>query len=294
MNDSPAPLPIVVGVDGSTSSKRALEWAIEEANRRRRPLWLICAWTVDYSAGMTGMLTPYLQEECERLLADARREVETRAPTLTISMQTVQGQPASALIDASTQAFLVVVGSRGVGSLYLALAGSTSMGVAAHGQCPVVVVHEQGEPRPAGRVVVGVDGSRVGAEALRYAFDQANERGLGLTAVHAWGISLMEGAFGVGLVENLEKLGREQQVLTGEWIDPWRQEFPDVDVQIKVTQARPVDALVDASQEAELLVVGSRGHGGFTGLLLGSVSRGVLHRALCPVAVIHAHLTRES
>ena len=293
MNDNPPP--IVVGVDGSKSSRRALEWAIDEANRRRRPLWLICAWTLDYSAGMNGRLAPYLQDDCERILADARRQVQTQAPALSVSTLTTQRQPVSALIDASRQAFLVVVGSRGLGALHLALAGSTSMGVAAHAQCPVVVVHEESEPKPAGRVVVGVDGSPASTEALRYAFDQANERGLGLTAVHAWGISLMEGAFaGAGLVENLDKLGHEQQALTGEWIDPCREQFPNVDVQIKVTQARPVDALLDASNQAQLLVVGSRGRGGFTGLLLGSVSRGVLHRAHCPVAVVHAQVTPES
>lgn len=295
MTERPMPLPIVVGVDGSKFSERALDWAIDEASRRGRPLWLICAWAMDYTAGMIGRLIPFIRDGCDRVLADARQRVTSRAPTLTVTTQTIQGQPAAALTDASARAFLVVVGSRGLGSFHGALAGSTSMAVAAHAHCPVVVIHEQSPPTgPARRVIVGVDGSAASADTLRYAFDQASERGLGLTAVHAWGVTFIEGTFVVaGLIDNLEALSHEQEAMTAEWINPWREKFPNVDVQMKVTQARPVDALVDASQEAQLLVVGSRGHGGFTHLLLGSVSQGVLHRAHCPVAVIRARVVQQ-
>ena len=104
MTESPMPLPIVVGVDGSKFSERALDWAIDEASRRGRPLWLICAWAMDYTAGMIGRLIPFIREGCDRVLADARQRVTSRAPTLTVTTQTIQGQPAAALIDASARA----------------------------------------------------------------------------------------------------------------------------------------------------------------------------------------------
>ncbi len=291
MDDSVKAAPILVGVDGSSFSARALDWAVEEASRRGRPLWLICAWELDYTAGMIGTLIPLLQQECEQILAQARQQVAARDPELRVTTATVQGQPAAALIEASGRACLVVVGSRGLGSFQGALAGSTSIAVAAHAHCPVVVVHEQVQSGElARRVVVGVDGSEGSGETLRFAFEQANERGLGVSVVHAWGVTFLEGVFALGgLIEGLEELRREQEALAGQWVSPWREKFPSVEVQITVTQARPVDALVEASREAQLLVVGSRGHGGFTRLLLGSVTRGVLHRAACPVAVIRAH-----
>lgn len=292
MTENPSPSPIVVGVDGSTFSARALDWAIDEASRRDRPLWLISAWAMDYTAGVIGTLIPFIQEECESLLAEARRRVQTRAPALRVTTQAVQGQAAAALTEASKKARLVVVGSRGLGSFQAALAGSTSVALAAHAHCPVVVVHEQSPPTSSPRrVLVGVDGSPASADALRYAFEQATARGLGLTAVHAWGVHLLEGTLAVtGLIGDLQELAQEQEAMTTEWLTPWREKYPTVDVHTQVTQARPVDALAEASHEAELLVVGNRGHGGFTGLLLGSVSRAVLHRAHCPVAVIRTHL----
>jgi nucleotide-binding universal stress UspA family protein len=295
MNQTRTSLPIVVGVDGSAFSQLALDWAVEEAHRRDRPLLLVSAWAVDYTAGLIGRLIPYLREECDRILDDASRRVASTAPWLTVSRQVVQGQAASALTAASTGGSLVVVGCRGLGSVQAVLAGSTSVAVAAHARCPVVVVHETSPPDgPARRVVVGVDGSPASADALHFAFDQADARGLGLTAVHAWGVTLTAETFAVaGLGESVDDLNQEQEAVTAEWIEPWRAQFPTVDVQTRITEARPVDALVDASRDAELLVVGSRGHGGFTGLLLGSVSRGLLHRAHCPVAVTRAHVVRE-
>ena len=135
--------------------------------------------------------------------------------------------------------------------------------------------------------MVGVDGSDLSNEATGYAFEQASGRGLGLTVLHAWSANVYtSGVALTALSEPWRELAAEQERITSEAIAQWAATFPNVDVLIRVTQGRPADVLVDASAGAELVVVGSRGRGGFRGLLLGSVSRGVLHQAHCPVAVL--------
>lgn len=290
MADTHTPSTIVVGIDGSPSSELALHWATAEAVRRQQPLTLVTAWTVDYTAGMMGTLVPVLVDECATLLDEAAQRVRAAAPELPVTTHTVQRQPAAALIEASERAALVVVGARGVGGLTALLTGSTSMQVAAHAHCPVVVVRERPTHRTPGAVVVGLDGSEASGLALRYAFELAREHGLGVHAVHAWDVNLIDGTFAVtSVIASIDELEQEQRELVEKWTTACREHFPDVKLTTELRPGRPGDALVDASDSAELLVVGSRGLGGFRGLLLGSVSRTVLHRAHCPVAVVRAH-----
>lgn len=279
---------VVVGVDGAESSRQALDWAVEEATRRHLPLRVVCAWQSDYSAETVARLSPSMEDHSRAVVEAAAAHARTTSPGLDVSTSIVHAQAASALIAASRHADTVVVGARGVGALTEALAGSTSMQLAAYASCPVVVVRETagGRTRPR-RVVVGVDGSDLSTEATGYAFEQASARGLGLTVLHAWNANVYTSGVALSaLVEPWDELVAEQQEITGEAIARWADTFPDVDVHTEVTQGRPADVLVDASQDAELVVVGSRGRGGFRGLLLGSVSRSVLHRAHCPVAVV--------
>jgi nucleotide-binding universal stress UspA family protein len=287
---------VVVGVDGSDSSRQALDWAVEEATRRSLPLQALCAWRSDYRAETVAPLVPSLEDDSRSIVETAAAHATAVSPGLDVSTNTVHAQAASALIAASRQADTVVVGSRGVGAVTEALLGSTSMQLAAYASCPVVVVRT---PVPGGavphRVVVGVDGSDLSTEATGYAFEQAFGRGLGLTVLHAWNANAYTSGVALSaLVEPWDELVCEQELITSEAIARWTEKYPNVDVQTHVRQGRPADVLVDASKSAELVVVGSRGRGGFRGLLLGSVSRSVLHRARCPVAVVRPFLPDDS
>jgi nucleotide-binding universal stress UspA family protein len=157
----------------------------------------------------------------------------------------------------------VVAGARGVGAVTEALLGSTSMQLAAYASCPLVVVRERAATREAPRsVVVGVDGSEVSVEATGYAFEQASERGLGLTVVHAWNANVYTSGLAVSVLEEpWDELVAEQERITDKAAARWTEEFPSVDVRTQVIQGRPADVLVDASEYAELVVVGSRGRG---------------------------------
>jgi nucleotide-binding universal stress UspA family protein len=279
---------VLVGVDGSESSRLALAWAVEEATRRKRPLHLLCAWHSDYAAETVAPMVPSIEEDCRSILEAAAAQARTLSPGIELRSNTVHAQAASALIAASRHADTVVVGSRGLGAVKEALAGSTSMQVAAYASCPVVVVREVAARHSAtGRVVVGVDGSDLSTAATGYAFEQASQRRLGLTVLHAWNATVYTSSVAMSaLAETWSDLEVEQEGITSAAIAGWTEKYPDVDVRTHVLQGRPTDILVDASDGAELVVVGSRGRGGFRGLLLGSVSRSVLHRAHCPVAVI--------
>jgi len=279
---------VVVGVDGSDSGRRALDWAVEEATRRRLPLQLLCAWQSDYAAETVAPLVASIEEECRSILEAAAADAKTVSSGVEVRISTVHAQAASALIAASRHANTVVVGSRGFAAVKESFLGSTSMQVAAHAACPVVVVREPGVRHDGTRrVVVGVDGSDLSVEATGYAFAQASQRGVGLTVLHAWDANAFTSSVALSvLVEPWAELEAEQGEITSAAIVGWADRYPRVDVRTLVVQGRPADTLVDSSESAELLVVGSRGRGGFRGLLLGSVSRHVLHGAHCPVAVV--------
>jgi nucleotide-binding universal stress UspA family protein len=205
-----------------------------------------------------------------------------------VSTSTVVGAPAGRLVNASRDAQLVVVGNGHHSPLGEAVVGSTSSQVAAHAECPVVVVDTPAPPL-SDAVVVGIDGSHANEPAIAYAFDAAEVRQAALVAVHAWWLDVPER---VGLAwmseESLSRIGQGQKALLAEALSGWSEKYPDIVVRHDVSRQRPVDALLVAAKSADLLVVGSRGHGGFAGLLLGSVSQALLHRAHpCPVAVVH-------
>ncbi len=317
---------VVVGVDGSLSGEAALDWAVDEAARRHLPLHLVHAFAFEYPViGVGGMPeSEVMLVAATGLVESAAARATAAAPGLTVTTATPQDYAPHALVSASEHADTVVVGARGLGGVRGLLVGSVSLQVATHAHCPVVVVPEAARalaglggpeeeegipsdedrmieppegaaPLERGRVVVGVDGSELSSAALGYAFMEASERGCGLTAVNAWllnapSISLAES----GITFDPELLEGQQKILLAESLAGWSEKYPDVEVQRRTVHADPTEALVIESVGAELLVVGSRGRGGFSGLLLGSVSQGVLHRAHCPVAIVRNRPTEAS
>ena len=282
---------IVVGVDGSSTSDLALDWAAEEATRRALPLHIIHAFSFGYpmtDAGI-GYAINGLRELADRVRKDAVTRARRASPELVITWSEPASRPAPALVDASKTADTVVLGARGMSAARGVFMGSVSVQVAAHAQCPVVIVHDSSAHTAArAPVVVGVDGSEVSSSAIAYAYEQASSRGVGLTVVHAWWLDNIEDAAAAAIwTVDWQNFAREEQALVAESLAGWEEKFPDVPVRRHSVRGLPVEALIRQSKNACLVVVGTRGRGGFGGLLLGSVSQGVMHRAQCPVAIVH-------
>ncbi len=294
---------IVVGYDGSVTSRAALEWGIAEAQARHAPLRIIHA-LASPAVAVTGYgiyepLDPELIVKVgEQTLATALERVQEIAPDLEVDARLIPGPPARELLDHLEGAAVVVVGSRGHGTFGELLLGSTALALAAHASCPVIVLREGAgraiEALESGRVVVGVDGSELSTEALAFAFEEASLRGAGLTAIHAWDAPFWDvrGHGGAGVPDVMRDFQGEELRLLSESLAGWREKYPDVDVRQTLVHEEPVKALVDASPGAVLLVVGSRGRGGFLSMLLGSVSHALVHHARCPVAIVRPKVSR--
>lgn len=290
MSTRPAPFGIVVGVDGSAASRVAVDWAARDAAMRRIPLTLahvlpsalMQAWI---QAPLPAAFFEYEKEEAARVVADARKVAEAAAEDvpLTITEKVLSGQPVPTLADLSSNAELIVVGSRGLGKWERRLLGSVSFGLVQHAHCPVAVIHDEDPliPHPSeAPVVVGVDGSPASELATAIAFDQASRRGVELIAVHTWsdaGYELPD----TGWTE----IQPEEEMLLAERLAGWQERYPDVTVKRVVCHDQPARRLLAEAAKGQLLVVGSHGRGGFAGMLLGSVGAQVVQSARGPVIV---------
>ncbi len=290
---------IVVGIDGSANSDAALDWAVGEASRRKLRLHLFCAGIRQIPGGETIYSDPQLGATVTRealaaadeLLATASVRARRLAPGLTITCESVLDAAAGGLVDLSSEADTLVLGRSGHGPMVGALQGSVALQVVTHAQCPVVVVHASGNATSTPRgVVVGVDGSGVSDLALGYAFEQASWRGVPLDVVHAWWTTATS-----GLTPDIrtDKVTQERLTLSEAMVG-WSEKYPDVKVRESLPMGSAVTTLTEAAKDAELLVVGSRGRGGFRSLLLGSVSQGVLQQATCTVAVVRTRSIEDA
>jgi nucleotide-binding universal stress UspA family protein len=286
---------VVVGVDGSESATRAVQWAADLAARRRRRLRIAHAYgsVGPYYGGdlafPSGVLET-LADDARQLVADAAEAAAAAGPGVDVEVQAADAAPIPLLIELSGQAAMVVLGSSGRGGFAGMLAGSTAVRVAAHAQSPVVVVRaREGEPAPPaeGPVVVGVDGSSLSDRAVAYAFEEASLREASLVAVHAWADLEYENPVHRArtLVEGGPQEVDEERLLA-ERLAGWQEKYPDVPVERVIARDKPRHELLQRSVTAQLVVVGSRGRGGFRGLLLGSTSQALLHHAECPVMIV--------
>jgi nucleotide-binding universal stress UspA family protein len=292
--------PVLVGVDGSVSAQAALAWAAAEASFRHCPLHIVHTFTWPMIGDPFGLnlaepMDNGLRAAAGWILGEAENQARHAAPDIKVTAELFAAAAAPTLLSQAQDAQLVVVGSRGLGGFRGLLVGSVSSTVAAHSPCPVIVVHPHRDgtafpASPAGRIVVGVDGSDVSAAAIRFAFQEAARRRTGITAVHAAMPTRQHPSLRVP-ADIVEQVDRQ---LFAEAMKSERVLVPGIDVETKLVHSHPVQALLDEADGAELIVVGSRGRGGFTGMLLGSVSQAVLHHAACPVAVVHPHRTKAT
>ena len=277
---------IVVGVDGSVTARAAVEWAVNDALRMREPLRIVHA--VDRSPYQIGRfpnaeLPDTRLHEGQRILREALALARERQPGAEVSTRAIEGSPVEVLREQAGEATEVVLGSRGRGGFVGALLGSVSTHVAGRVHCPVVVVRADHRP-VLGEVVVGVDDSAECEPALAYAFRQAELRGSALRVLHAWQLPVH--VFAPEVVCDMDEVRTAQYQVVHDRLERFRKGHPEVKVVEDVRPGQPVEALTDASARADLLVVGSHGHGALGAMLLGSVSRGVLHHVRCPVAIV--------
>ncbi|GLY38199.1 universal stress protein [Amycolatopsis sp. NBRC 101858] len=288
---------ITVGVDGSTGSTAAVTWAAKLASLRHLELRIVHGLQIAglyYGGGLSGIgattLVDAIRADAERHLADARALAASIDENLVITTAMPNDPPVPLLIEESRHARLLVVGRTGTGGFTGMLIGGTAGTVAAHAHCPVAVVRGRADSAAfadSGPVVVGADGSPNSEQALAIAFEEASLRGVPLVAVHAWSDVTYEDTRGTARIRTQpETLEADEERLLGQRLAGWQEKYPDVEVRRQVVRDRPRHLLLDASETAQLVVVGSRGRGGFTGMLLGSTSQALVQHAQCPVLVV--------
>ncbi|MFK0251607.1 universal stress protein [Amycolatopsis azurea] len=292
---------IVVGVDGAEPGRAAVRWAAVRAAERGLGLLIVHALHVEqraYGGGLAGP-APWF----DVLAADGRRildeAVELAGATVSgVRVDTLMptDSPVAILVDVSKSAAMVVIGGTGKGFFREMTIGSTASAIIAHAHCPVVVLRgRKGTANypETGPVVVGVDGSPLSEQALAAAFEEASRRKASLVAVHAWSDVTYDDVYGMArLVTQWESIEGDERRLLAQRLAGWQEKYPDVAVERSLVRDRPRQVLLEWSAKAQLVVVGSRGRGGFTGLLLGSTSQALAHHAECPVMVVRPRPAR--
>ncbi|MEU8006063.1 universal stress protein [Catellatospora sp. NPDC049111] len=287
--------PVVVGVDGSQQAFTAVGLAAHTAARQRRALRIVHAVSRPLPHLSTGTQAPaqdeVLAQDDQRILADAAAHAAAAEPGLKTVAEVVVGPPAAALLAAARDASLLVLGDRGVGGFTSLLLGSVAVQVSAHSDIPVLVA--RGRAHPAGPVLLGVGDAPEAAAAIEMAFVEAEQRGADLLALRTWFDPQLEVSHMAPLpYDPTPARDTERQRLVVALAGS-RARHPEVRVREDVCAGRAGQVLVERSHDVQLVVVGARGRGGFTGLLLGSTSQQVLHHADCPVLVV-AHRQPES
>lgn len=281
--------PVVVGIDGSDVANTALRWAARYAAGHEVQLIIVNALGDPVVFGsrigtVTTDIEP-IRAASRKLLAQAKIEVATIATAggMEVATQLTASSPASTLIDMSKDASMVVVGNRGLGAFRRGLLGSVSTALAHHAQCPVAVLHEASPDSPGsdGPIVVGVDGTPNSVPAIEIAFDEADRRDAELIAVHGW-VDTSDFDFPV---EDWSGAMRAEEEKLDDDLAVWRKQYPDVRLTSMVVRDRPIRNLFEQSENAQLLVLGSHGRGGFAGMMLGSTSQALLHSVECPVII---------
>jgi nucleotide-binding universal stress UspA family protein len=272
---------IVVAYDGSPDAQTGLTWAIRTALLTEQPVTAVIATAADDLMPERSLLWG---DHLEEVRASAER-VLGEALLTDASVELRAGPAVPVLLEAAGGASLLVAGSRGHGQVAGLVAGSVSQHLARHAPCPVVVARPVAHPA-ASRIVVGVDGSGGSDAALEFACGRAELTGEDVVVVHGWRDGRATGTTRRDIPDQFMQRIAEEERLLAESVAGVQADHPDVHLEPEAIPVVAWRALADASAAASLVVVGSRGRGAFSGMLLGSVSQQVLQHAQCPVAVV--------
>jgi nucleotide-binding universal stress UspA family protein len=288
--------PVVVGIDGSDDGLRAVDYAAAEAMLRHAPLRIVTVLKTNapFFVPDSGLVDSAIKKAEAANVAAARRASASGLPDELISTEVVQGHPGAELASRSAQACLMVLGRRGLTGLERVFAGSTSVYVGAKAACPVIVVPHGWRQVIDGHtgiglrgVGVGIDGSSAASSALDAAFAEAEVRRVPLQIILAYQAELDMFAGAADYEVALAEWRDGAALRMAETVAGWRERYPDVVVEHSLVRSHPIDALIDASHDLELLVVGINGSGAMSGLILGTVARAVVASSACPVALVH-------
>ncbi|REF34847.1 universal stress protein [Thermasporomyces composti] len=289
---STAVRPVVVGTDGSSGALAAVTWAALEADLHEVPLRIVHAFTWQLPT-IPPLTWEVAAEGAPRALAElvtseAEKAARAAAPAVPISTAIVTDQPLSLLVNESSRASLVVVGVSGFGPVADMLAGSMTVGLVARSHAPVAVVRGTAAPERTSRpVVVGVDGSSLSTDVVEVGAREAAVRGCRLLVTH-----VRRPGPGARVRARLRGTPSGHKAIR-QAVAGCRRRHPEVAIEERVLTGHPAGVLLDLSQQASLVVVGTRGRGGFTGMVVGSVSQALLHHAGCPVIVVPRGLERR-
>jgi nucleotide-binding universal stress UspA family protein len=289
--------PVVVGFDDSVHARAALHWAVEEAAQVNAPVRIVYAleWLPEFTDAISGSTNHRVRERAEEIIAGASALAHEQDPAVEVTATVETGHPATVLCDLSASARMLVLGSRGRGGFSALLAGSVSVAVATHAKCPVVIIRNLSEIARGLPVVVGVDDSDQSQLAVRFAFAEAARRDVAVVAVRAWHPPTPD-PYSVGFLrsEEIAEFEMAESRFLRDRIEAAAKAHPEVRVQTRLVVGPARTALTEAAHDAQMIVVGSRGHGGFSGLLLGSVGLHLVHYSPCPVVVVRDSPSAES
>jgi nucleotide-binding universal stress UspA family protein len=287
-------LPLVVGVDGSEPSLRAVDWATDEAALHGVPLRLVYASLWERYEGAE--LAEGLDRSPEQVMADnvveaAAQRAHRRAPEVKVTTDVLPDDAVSVLLNEAHTAAALVVGSRGRSGLAELLLGSVSLTVAGRAACPVIVLRgdqdNQAGTKTHRRVLLGVGEGPHGTAATRFAFEEAEVRKAALDALRAWRCPAYESTDDPLLEGEPARLHEQRAAeILESALSEAAAEHPTVELRRRTAEGSVRRVLLDASDDADLLVVGVRRHHGLAGLQLGRVAHTLLHHSACPVAVV--------
>jgi nucleotide-binding universal stress UspA family protein len=289
------PRTVTVGLDGSSESRAAADWAAREAKLRGLPLKLVNVWEpVPEPIAQAPLLGPETHQHwSERIPREAAEELRAAHPEVDVLIEQVTGRPAEVLTDAAKDAEPLVLGSRGLSGVGGFIVGSVGLAVVAHAERPVVLVRAEGDTSgtdvgvpPSRPVVLGLDTRAPDDTLIGFAFEAALLRGTSLRVVHGWDAPPY---IVHGMAPDFElnaQIAAEQGAALTEALGPWKRKFPDLQIVEDSLSGKAADHLVDASSEASLVVVGRRIRRAALGAHIGPVTHAVLHHATAPVAVV--------
>ncbi|GAA2436417.1 universal stress protein [Streptomyces macrosporus] len=292
---------VIVGLDGSRESLAAADWAAREAQLRSLPLRLVhVEETESHHPRFVSSLDAEARERWRRVPDEVAAGLSAGHPGLEVVVERAAGRPAEVLREVAAGAGMLVLGSHGRGALAGFLVGSVALSAVAHTRCPLVLVRAggeregdgggRGERGPYRDVVLGVDPSRPNEELVEFAFDAAALRGALLRVVHGWEPPPVYGINPVALGPNpVDDLAGEKEQALAAALRPWREKYPQVEVVEQAVIGRPARHLLEAAEEADLVVVGRHVRRSPLGFHVGPVTHALMHHSPAPVAVVPYH-----